>query len=376
MRAVTTLLLAALVGTAGCLAATQRPDTTATTEPVATIDLEGSFGRAEALAAGGDLAGAATLFEEVFETSGGELFEAAYNVGFLHERLGRLSEARRAYARALALRPESVEVVGAMARLLIRTEDHDEAVDFVARQCRAHETDELLLLQANLLVDASRLEEAQRVARLLLARSDRNAPALLVAARAHLAGGNSNLALWIAEQAAEAAPQSGAAHNLMGEARRARAEQTLAVELFERAVELEPTLGRARINLGAEYLEIGRTDDAIVQLLAACRLDPLSGSAHLNLGEAYRRARRWNDAVAALEQALLLEEDLADASYNLGLLFLEAPAFSGLDRPARLRRAIDALERYKRQTATDEYAVDPTVDDLLAEARAALGQTE
>lgn len=167
-------------------------------------------------------------------------------------------------------------------------------------------------------------------------------------------------------------PDHAAAHNNLGCLLYATGRKTEAIEAFARAISLRPDYADALNNLGVVFLEQGQFAQAASLLVEAVRhrpdnrdgwfnlanallpqgrlrdasaayrrvlaLQPDHALARCRLGTALGHAGDTNAARAELETALQLQPDLAEAHHQLGLLLARAQQTSVA--LAHLRRAV------------------------------------
>lgn len=199
------------------------------------------------------------------------------NLGRSLESRGRLTEAVRAYERAIALDPT---MASAHANLVGA---YGQAGDF--ERARKHYD---LALSAN-----PNIEELHNNWGVLQATT-----------------GNPAAAAAAFRRALDVNPNSAGALANLGMALIALGEEQDAIRLFERAVKNDPSNGPARVNLGVAALEAGRLGEAIDHLEAA-----VAGSAggseaftRYKLGQAYQAAGRASEARDQAEVAMRLAE--------------------------------------------------------------------
>ena len=182
--------------------------------------------------------------------------------------------------------------------------------------------------------------------------SQLQAAQLLSAAQQHLKPGQFPKAIEILQQLLAIAPESFAAHSLLGIAYRetgnfdesvkhfrtalalqntwAEGHELLgrtlaaqgmyhqAAEAFGHAVRLKPQNVESLNNLGTVLRSLGRFDEAITHLRAAVRLRPDQAEIHHNLGNALLEAGQTIEALAELRQAVLLRPGLVQLYQGLG----------------------------------------------------------
>jgi tetratricopeptide (TPR) repeat protein len=96
-------------------------------------------------------------------------------------------------------------------------------------------------------------------------------------------------------------------HVLLGGVRTQRQDFRGAEAAYKRAVELKPDYGYAYFLMGECRLKQGRNDEAIQSYREALRYRPDLGAAHLKLGELLLEEKRFDDAIRSLENAVRLD---------------------------------------------------------------------
>jgi tetratricopeptide (TPR) repeat protein len=162
----------------------------------------------------------------------------------------------------------------------------------------------LTLLQAKLLA-------AQASA--ALARTEESA----IGGRAPTSEGRER-AKQLVDAALKLAPESGDAHEVMGDLQIDASEPEAAETEFRQALAQENSAS-LRTKL-AEALRLqGKFDEAVAELRQAITLEPRSARAYSGLGLALRAQRNFADSIAAYQEAIRLDRDLIDAHNGLAV---------------------------------------------------------
>jgi len=103
----------------------------------------------------------------------------------------------------------------------------------------------------------------------------------------------------VLEELVSDAPDSAAAHYLLGDVLLARQQPEPSLPLLQKAVRLDPGLAHAHGALGRAYALVGREAEAIPELEKALRVDE-DGSLHFQLARAYQAVGRSADAERTL----------------------------------------------------------------------------
>ncbi|MBL28161.1 MAG: hypothetical protein CMM50_11510 [Rhodospirillaceae bacterium] len=174
-------------------------------------------------------------------------------------------------------------------------------------------------------------------------------------------GDNARAAEWFA-RAVALAPQSAAAHQALGIARRRSGDLTGAIESFRRATALAPDDGEAHNNLGVALALRGDDAQAASAFARAAALLPEEPLVLVNRGKAERKAGRLTEATATLEAAVTMAPDRADVLMELGTT-LRATG-----------RTHEALKFYRR--AAEISPDDPRIINNLAICLQELGEVD
>jgi predicted O-linked N-acetylglucosamine transferase (SPINDLY family) len=249
---------------------------------------------------------------------------------------------------------------------------------------------------------AGRLNEAERLYRLVCAADPKNARALhllgvvahqlgrpnaaefvgrAIALRPNVAETNNDLGVILAargmlgeaaaafEQAVRLKPDYAEAQgNLLAALQQlARASHELgrldeALAHCQRAVELRPEASGARNNLGTVLRDLGRDDEALAQYDRALAIDPRFFTAHFNRGLTLRRLGDIASARASFERAFALRPDFLEADF--AACMAELPVLYADTGEIDARRAAYAAHLERLSTQVDR-AGTPTA---LAEA--------
>lgn len=114
------------------------------------------------------------------------------------------------------------------------------------------------------------------------------------------------------------APDSDRAHQLLGEAALAAANQTAAEEEFQKALKLNP----GSLAVLAELAELRRSqfkfDEAINYYLQAARLNPSDYAIAADLGSCYASQQEFSRAIEWFRKASALAPNSAEVRYGLG----------------------------------------------------------
>lgn len=172
---------------------------------------------------------------------------------------------------------------------------------------------------------AGRLNEAERLYRLVCAADPKNARALhLLGVVAHQLG-RPDAAEFVG-RAIALRPNVAETHNDLGVILAARGMLGDGAAAFEQALRLKPDYAEAQGNLLAALQqlarashELGRLDEALAHCQRAVELRPEAPGAHNNLGTVLRDLGRDDAALAQYDRALAIDPRFFTAHFNRGL---------------------------------------------------------
>jgi predicted O-linked N-acetylglucosamine transferase (SPINDLY family) len=166
---------------------------------------------------------------------------------------------------------------------------------------------------------AGRLNEAERLYRLVCAADPKNARAFhLLGVVAHQLGRRD--AAELVGRALALRPDVAEAHNDRGVILAAQGRLGEAAAAFEEAVRLRSGYLEARNNLAAALRQLGRLDEAVSHLERIVDGMPHSPPAHFNLATALRDLGRNDEALAQYDRALALDPGFFMAHYNRAIV--------------------------------------------------------
>jgi tetratricopeptide (TPR) repeat protein len=189
--------------------------------------------------------------------------------------LGRADEARGLLAQLLAVEPNDVEALVALA--LAQSDDDPQASLATARQVLSLEPENIqgLLLCADACLDLNRVKEAIEYSRLAVAEAP-----WLAASHAALAQSlgrrarRPKEAREAAKRAIELNPEESIGYIAAGNIEMARANWKKAERWYRKALEVDPSDRTAQINLVTAQESRGKISPAFSEAAALLRLDP------------------------------------------------------------------------------------------------------
>jgi tetratricopeptide (TPR) repeat protein len=208
-----------------------------------------------------------------------------YREGKMHYRNGKLSNAERAFRKAVKINPGHVDAHNDLGNLYLQQGRPREAYNAYRKALKiAPEHPMLLNNVGNALMLQGRFEDARG---------------------------------WLG-RAIAGDPQSAVAHYNLGSVLRSLGEHAAAAQSFKRALELDPGHGLSICSLGETLVELGEPDEAVGCFMRALQVNPQDQRAHLGLGKAYNVLGNLDRAVAAFEAAISINPNNAKCYSGLG----------------------------------------------------------
>jgi tetratricopeptide (TPR) repeat protein len=317
-------------------------------------DVEALFARAVGLHQGGDLAGAAALYERVLEAQP-RVAQVRSNLGAAYAGLGRFDDAVVQYRLALEveddaairqnlalalLKSDRLEEAAAEAERLVAAQPQNRHMAIVAANCRLRlGEDQRVVELLTPLAGAASADEEKAVAYMLgtaMLNLGREAEAQVVMDRvfrddspeAHLLfgamrarRGDAAAALAEYEKALAANPKIPLANFLTGQVLLERSDWAGAAAAFRREVEIDPNHYDANLLLGNLLRKEGSHEEALVYLERAARLRGSDVAAQFALGATQVALGRFGEAVPLLEKVRAQRPDHQPTRMQLAIAY-------------------------------------------------------
>jgi tetratricopeptide (TPR) repeat protein len=185
---------------------------------------------------------------------------------------------------------------------------------------------------------AGRLQEAERIYRLILEQQPEHPDALRLLGVVALQVGRYDAAVELLQQVLSLAPNSAEASSDLGLALQGQGKIEEAQAAHAKAIALKPEYPEAYNNMGLALQAGGRFDEAIAAYKKALELKPIFPLALNNLGTAFQAYGKPQEAVSAHQAAISQAPNYPEAHYNLGLAYQEQRNFK--DAAAAYEQAI------------------------------------
>ncbi|MDE0124718.1 MAG: tetratricopeptide repeat protein [Bryobacterales bacterium] len=318
-----------------------------------------------------------------------------FNRGALLAERGRYEEAEAALMAGLALEPRNPDARLTLAKVLVQSHRHEEALAHVDQYAAAvgepSQGFDVHYVRGLALRRLDRLAESERELRRATALNPGHADALFnLGAVLDQQGSHGEAEDYLRKAAGLQPGNADFRYRLAGVLKKngkvgAAAAQ---LDLFRDLRERTQRERRASVLMRRAEASLQAGDPVAAKELyqQAIRLDPRHAEAHLNLGVAYERLGRGALAEAMFRKALEIRRDYSDAHLNLGLKLAEkaqfASALESVREAVRLaptnpgaRKALAmVLTRLKRpQEAVPHFELLVQRDPASVEARIDLG---
>ncbi len=209
---------------------------------------------------------------------------------------------------------------------------------------------------------AGRFDEAERLYRILAARSSPEPDALHNLGLILRRRGDKAAAAALIRQALSLRPDMAEAHNSLGNLHSDARTFPAAAESYAAAIALKPDYAEAHFNLAGALIALERPEAAVASLETALRLKPDFARAHQRLGEIASAGGRFEDAVAVFAAAARFDPGLAAAHDARGVVL------------QRLGRLLEAEAAHRRAIALTPDLAEPHTN--LGTALQRLGRPE
>ncbi len=230
--------------------------------------------------------------------------------GFLALMAGRVEEAERLFAAALARDPQNVLALSWRAQMALAMNDKAEARRLADQALAADGESPLALVSSAVTAMAEfELPKARAALEAALEADPQFVPALLYLTRLQLGAEELYAARETARRALAIAPMQADALAMAGFVRLAFREFDEADEYFTRAIRSDARFGDPHLGLGQSAFARGEEPEGLRRFLLATLLDPRISLYQATLGKAFYEAEAFDKALATYDYAQELDPD-------------------------------------------------------------------
>jgi tetratricopeptide (TPR) repeat protein len=266
-------------------------------------------------------------------------------LGLANERLGKMDEAARAYARAVELEPSNATAHEGRGRAFERMGEWAKAIEEYSQSYNAQPSPGLARKLAELHGRAGQPQAAIQLYRGLIRERPEDLDLRIELARAMAANDQAEDALKDLERLLVARPANAALLSVAGDLC-FKVKPDLAAGYYSRALEAEPTDNRVRVQLGASLLRAKQYDRAAPVLLEAVTKEPDNYQARASLATAYFKLKQYLPAAQGFNWLVRKEPKTAVSYYFLAIC---------LDRLGDCEQAFRAYQEFLRRADAIEH---------------------
>ncbi len=297
---------------------------------------------------------------------------------------GRVTDARQALDRALALDPNDTLAYGLRSNIHLVQNQKDLALEAARRAVATNPFSPTAYLDLSLAYQAEfQLEDALRAAHQAVGLDPENPRALIQESRLLFGMGRIEKASKVAEKAWQRAPRDALVNSTRGFLRLALGHTNEASKIFQEAIAQDSTLGEPHLGLGLALFRSNRTEAAVEEMRKATLLEPMVSLYNSYLGKAYYEIK--DDRFAQKYLAAAKRLDPHDPTPH----FYDAVRLQSVNRPVEavrdLQKSIElndnrAIYRSKllldQDLATRDASLANSYDDLGFEQLAQVEATK
>ncbi len=246
--------------------------------------------------------------------------ELIANLGNLYAEQQQWDKAIAAYERALSLKPNFSGVYRNLAKVLERTDRPQRAADnwYKALQLEPDwATPEDYFKLGTILQRQQKNEPAITCYRRAIALNPQLTPAYLNLGAILLRTGQLQLALNLQQQLSAQKPNSAALYLYQGMILKIQQKWQSAIATYQRAIELEPQLWEAHYQLAEIYSQQEQWSEAAAAYRRASKSQSNSSWLYHNLGYANLKLQRWSESYQALAKAVALNPPFVWSHFHL-----------------------------------------------------------
>jgi len=238
------------------------------------------------------------------------LAEAYTNLGVALQQMGNLESAIEHYRKAIAIRPDYIQVYYTLGLALRNSGDLKASIDCYRQAVERMPND----------VDALNN---------------------LGAALQH--SGELNAAIESYQKALEIDPGCVEVLNNMGIALQANLDLGAAIDAYRQAISINPAYANAHSNLGHALRDKGDLESSIECYKAALNINPKSAQAHNNMGNALREAENYREALEHFDFITAIEANPANPQFWFNARSQALECLYHLERYSELEQRLKTL---------------------------------
>jgi Flp pilus assembly protein TadD len=295
-----------------------------------------------------------------------------FNMGVAHTQLGALTQAERAFTKAIEIDPGLGRAYMGLGVVLEQQDRSAGAADWYRKGIKADDDDmELRSALIGLLRRQGRLDSAIAEARAALAINSKSLPIYNDLGLVYIDKGDLSMARFVFLKAlgqVEGAKNNASIRANFGRALYLDDDPMQARRQLEEAYKLDQRYLPTLVYLSRTYLDDRNFADAIPLLEEAQRQEPDNFGVTLNLGIAYRGVNRLEDAKRTYQKALEIQPSSPDPWLNIGVL--EGDYFKNY------AAATAAFQTYLDNGGTEKERVTGYIEDIEKEQTRAARQKE
>jgi tetratricopeptide (TPR) repeat protein len=267
--------------------------------------------------------------------------DASRELGIAYYRAGRLEDAEKAFAAAMAVDPGDAESVQMRGLTLYRLNRRAAAIPFLeqTRQWTSASTVDVNYVLGRCYIDAKRYDEARAAFAAQYGYAADSGAAYLLIAQMFLHEELPELAEENANRALQLSPQLALTHFVRGKIALARGETAYALKEFEQERTLNPSYPPLYEFLGDLYIRTGQFQQAQHSLTQALSLDQTSTGPFVLMGKLFLNDEDPQTAASYLEHAEQMD------SSNYITHYLLARAYQAMSRKEDAAREMSAVSR-------------------------------
>jgi len=182
-----------------------------------------------------------------------------------------------------------------------------------------------------------------------------------IQARAAYRAGQTDQAIRLLELTLAANPSHRMAHEMLGDAYRAKGDYERALVQYRAAAKLDPYSAITQYDLGVAAQILNHLEEAAAAYLRALQLNPKDVKSNMNLGLVYLALGQKDDAIKYLRRATQFDPNYALAWCNLGV---------ALDSTGRLNEAESVYRKSLELDSKNLVTLQNLAQNLIAQKKA------